>query len=253
MAPQQQQERGVIAILDALGAANYSEKEIARFLRSRELVLGLLNEKAETVLGEIDADLVTTFTFNDTVVVVYRINRRATLKDVQAFCTLLRKFIIDPLVHMILFRGSISIGPFYVNEHTNTVMGPAVTDAAAWYDRADWIGVNATPQATILIQSLIEQEQKSLEHLIVDYSVPLNDRSSVTLKAINWPKAFYVSNLTPCGEGEKPRAKCLALLAKHQVPKGTESKYINAIAFFDHVVRSQVQSRRATKPSAKAG
>jgi hypothetical protein len=110
MAPQQQQERGVIAILDALGAANYSEKEIARFLRSRELVLGLLNEKAETVLGEIDADLVTTFTFNDTVVVVYRINRRATLKDVQAFCTLLRKFIIDPLVHMILFRGSISFG-----------------------------------------------------------------------------------------------------------------------------------------------
>ena len=244
MASQQQQDRGLVAILDALGATDYSEQEIARFLKSREVVLQLLNEKAEAVLGQIKADRVTSFTFNDTVVLVYLTQKAATLNDVQAFCTLLRKFVIDSLVNRILFRGAIAIGSFYVNEKTNTVMGPAVTDAAAWYDRADWIGIHATPQATILIQSLLEREGKGLDHLIVDYPVPLKDEPAPRLKAVNWPKAFFVSNLTPCAAGEDPRAKCLSLLAKHQVPTGTESKYFNAIAFFDDVVRSQRQKGR---------
>ena len=39
--------QGLVAILDALGAATYSESEIERFLESRELVLDRLNERAE--------------------------------------------------------------------------------------------------------------------------------------------------------------------------------------------------------------
>jgi len=248
-----QPERGLVAILDALGAASYSEPEIERFLRSRQLVLGLLTEKAEAVLGDIKAERVTTFTFNDTVVIVYRTPLRPTLKDVEGFCNLLRKFAIDSLVHRILFRGSISTGSFYVNEETNTVMGAAVTDSAAWYDRADWIGINATPQATIFIQSLVERDRKDLDYVLVDYPVPLTDGSEVKLKVINWPKAFYVRGLTPCAEGEDPRAKCLSLLAKHQVPRGTEAKYFNAITFFDHVVRSQVRKPRSAKTGGVKG
>ena len=120
---------------------------------------------------------------------------------------------------------------------TNTVMGKAVTDAAAWYDKADWVGVTATPHATMLIRSLMEQGEDDLEHLMVDYPVPFSDRSSLILKAVNWPKAFYVNGLRPCAHGEKPRAKCLALLAKQGVPRGAESKLFNSLAFFDHCVK----------------
>ncbi len=239
-----EQQQGLVAILDALGAADYSDQEIARFLKSREVVLQLLDKKVEAVLGQIKADRMTTFTFNDTIVLVYQTEKAGTLDDVQAFCTLLRKFTIDSLVNRLLFRGAIAIGSFYVNDETNTVMGSAVTDAAAWYDRADWIGIHATPRGTILIQSLLEQKRAGIDHLMVDYAVPLKDKSGTLLKAVNWPKAFFVSNLTPCGLGEEPRARCLSLLAKHQVPAGTESKYFNTIAFFDHVVRSQVQKRQ---------
>jgi hypothetical protein len=139
----------------------------------------------------------------------------------------------------ILFRGAISIGSFTVNEATNTVMGAAVTDAAAWYDRADWIGIVATPQASLLIQSVVEHEHKSLNHLFVDYAVPIKEGPALVLKAVNWPKAFFVAGLTPCEAGERQRAKCLALLAKNQVPRGTESKYFSTLKFFDHVVQSQ--------------
>jgi hypothetical protein len=234
-----QQKQGLIAILDALGAANYSDREISHFLESREVVLRLLRRKADAkaVRGDIDASLVTTFTFNDTVLIVYRTPGPARLEEVHHFCLLLRKFAVDSLAQGILFRGSVSVGTFYVNDETNTVMGAAVTDAAAWYDSADWVGINATPHATLAIQALMEEGHRDLDNFLVDYAVPLKDRTCLLLKAVNWPKAFVVSGLTPCTQGEEPRAKCLSLLAEHRMPKGTESKHFNTISFFDHCMR----------------
>ena len=143
---------------------------------------------------------------------------------------------VDSLAQGILFRGSMSIGSFYVDDESNTVMGTAVTDAAAWYDSADWVGINVTPHATLVVQALL-RGRKDLDRVLVDFPVPLKDRPSLVLKALTWPKAFYVKGLRPIKEGEDPRAKCLALLAEHKVPKGTESKHFNTVAFFDHCIR----------------
>jgi len=100
-----QQAHGLIAILDALGAASYTDEEISRFLESRGRVLKLLKKKAnELAHWEIDIveDRVTTFTFNDTVLIVYRTENPTTSTDVKQFCSLLRKFVLDSLVHGIL-------------------------------------------------------------------------------------------------------------------------------------------------------
>jgi hypothetical protein len=243
-----QQQQGLIAILDALGAANYSGDEIAQFQKSQELVLDQLQDKAIRFLGPKDARRLTTFTFNDTVLIVYRTENPVTLRDVQGFGELLRRFDVKSLAQGILFRGAIAIGRFYVNARTNTVMGEAVTDAAAWYDRADWIGITATPQATLLIQSLTEQGHGNIERLMVDYPVPFKDRSVLSLKAVNWPKAFFVRGMTPCAAGEEPRAKCLSLLTRHGVPRGTESKYFNSVAFFDHCVKLwQIERKKKSR------
>jgi hypothetical protein len=245
-----EQKQGIIVVLDALGAATYNDKEISQFLNSRERVLELLKRKANAkqVRGDMNIEFVTTFTFNDTVLIVYCTPEPATLNDVEHFCLLLRKFMVDSLAQGILFRGSVSIGSFYVDDESNTVMGSAVTDAAAWYDSADWVGINATPHATLVVQALLHGS-KDLDHLLVDYHVPLKDRSFLILKAVNWPKAFYVKGLRPVKEGEDPRAKCFALLAEHKVPKGTESKHFNTMTFFDHCIRlykEQLKQKRKT-------
>jgi hypothetical protein len=196
--------QGLIAILDALGAAAYSAEKIAEFMKSRHRVLGALqsNAGAKAARGTIEARQVTTFTFNDTVLIVYTTLAAPTLEDVKQFCLLLRKFELDSLVEGILFRGSIALGDFYVNNSTNTVMGPAVTDAAAWYDKSEWIGINATPHATMVIQALAEQDGDLLPHLLLDYDIPMKDGTVVRLKAVNWPKTFLAPNLTPCQRGE---------------------------------------------------
>lgn len=233
-----EQEYGLIAILDALGAAGYTDEEISRFLESRGRVIALLKSNAHSkeIRGDILESGVTTFTFNDTVLIVYRTGAPPGLDDVKHFCLLLRKFAVDSLAKGILFRGTISLGTFYVDDDTNTVMGQAVTDAAAWYEAADWIGIHATPHATLAVQRLIEEGGDSLDHVLVDYPVPLKSRPAMTLKAINWPKLFLVPVLAPAGGPRQPRAKCLALLTRHRFPRGSESKHFNAVAFFDHCV-----------------
>lgn len=241
----QDREWGLVAILDALGAASYSDQEIARFLKSRENVLALLNAKAEAVLGEIKKERLSTFTFNDTILILYRTEREATTRDVQRFFTLLRKFIVDSLVNQVLFRGAIAVGSFYVNDDTNTVMGSAVTDAAAWYDRAEWIGVHATPHASITIDALPDSRSQNMNDVIVDYDIPIKDATALRLKAVNWPKAFFVPSLSPCGANDDPACTLRGLLVKHRVPKGTEHKYLNTIAFFDHVASAVAKGKSA--------
>lgn len=234
------QKQGLITVLDALGASSYTDPEISKFLGSRDRVLQLLQRKAnaQEVRGDIGEDVVSTFTFNDTVLIVYRTESPATIEDVKHFCRLMRKFEVDSLAQGILFRGALSLGTFYVDDDTNTVMGAAVTDAAAWYDSADWIGINATPHATLAIQALIEGGHSTIGHVLIDYPVPFKDRQPLELKAVNWPKAFVVPSLTPVDDGGDPRAKCLSLLTQHRFPKGTESKHFNTLKFFDHCIKS---------------
>ena len=205
-----EQKQGIIAVLDALGAATYNDNEISKFLSSRERVLELMARKAnaKNVRGDMNIEFVKTFTFNDTVLIVYCTPGQPTLNDILHFCLLLRKFMVDSLVQGILFRGSVSIGNFYVDDHSNTVMGTAVTDAASWYDSADWVGINATPHATMVVKALLHGG-KDLDHVLVDYPVPMKGCPSLELKAVNWPKTFYVKGLRPVKEGEDPKAKCL--------------------------------------------
>ncbi len=167
---------GIVAILDALGAASYTDTEIDRFIESRTVVLGQLNEKAEGVLGEIRAEMIKTFTFNDTVLVILNTGSEdPTLRRISQFFMIMRKFLVDSLAKRILFRGSIAIGTFYANDDTNTVMGQAVTDAAAWYDKADWIGVHTTPRTNLVINRCLEHEETSKESVMLDYNVPLKN------------------------------------------------------------------------------
>jgi hypothetical protein len=239
------QQHGIVAILDALGVASYSDDEVQLFMDSRELLISSLQEKAEVMCDKLDVEMISTFTFNDTILIILRsASHTVQPNELQAFFTMMRKFLADSLAHKILFRGSLSIGTFYVNDERNTVMGEAVTDAAAWYEKTEWIGLIATPRASMLIQNMLEREPTNWNHLMVDYDVPKKDFSTVRLKAVNWPKVFFHAPISPCRGTEKPREKLLQLLSQHQIPFGTESKFNNTVAFFDYVVETQKLNKK---------
>jgi len=239
-----ERQNGLVAVLDALGASNYTDQEIRRFIRSREIVLELLNEKVGDL--SLDSNAVSIFTFNDTILIVLKTGDDvASLDDIRSFFLLLRKFIADSLNHRIMFRGAIAEGTFYANDETNTVMGQAVTDAAAWYDKADWIGIHATPRTSLVISRSLDMAAVNKYNLIIDYDVPLRSGGTIHVKAVNWAKAFFLPDISPCEDGESPRCKLLELLTMHQIPNGTENKFINTLSFFDHV--ASMEENRAPK------
>ena len=240
---------GLVAILDALGAKNYSDDEIGRFLDSRDIVLEKLAERARA--GKIDKSRLQVFTFGDTIVVVYRAIQDVSYKDLGEFGLRMRAFMMHSLTNQILFRGAISLGRLYVDDDTNTVMGAAVSDAADWYDKADWIGLQATPHASLYIEAKLRRAGKRLENVFVDHNVPLKRGGHVRVKAVNWPKAFYVKGLRPTGN-HSSRAMLLSLLARHRSPAGTESKFFNSIAFFDSVVELQQLGKRREASSGSS-
>jgi hypothetical protein len=230
----QDHRTGLIAVLDAMGAASYGATEIARFMESRKIVLNMAREKAEAML---DVDRLTMFTFNDTIVfALVAKGSNLELREVSAFFQLLRKFMIDSLQNKILFRGAVAAGTFHAETQTNTIMGEAVTDAASWYSQADWIGIHATPRTTLVLNALLEKCGVKKDWIMIDYDVPMKNGPRLALKAVNWPKALYVKALVRDEVLRSPRAMAMIWLGSQPVPKGAEGKCLNAIAFFDFVV-----------------
>jgi hypothetical protein len=241
---------GVVAVLDALGARLFQGGETTRFLESRKVVLELLAEKADSEAVRLKEEQIATFTFNDTVLIVLKSAKGGPIDDppLRAFLRVLRKFLTDSMAHSILFRGAFSIGGFLMDEQSNSIMGEAVTDAAAWYDKSDWVGLHATPRTYLDITRRMEggDHLRDWNSCVVEYDVPMKGAVSVTSKAINWPKMFLMSKSPLCGENETPRQCVLRYLCRHRVPFGTEKKYFETLKFFDHVAvqRAVASSQR---------
>ena len=111
------------------------------------------------------------------------------------FGHVLRFFQCQSLRKEILLRGAFSHGEvFRIEEGTNTVMGPVVSDAAAWHQRAEWVGVHATPSTSIFVQEIEEVRRESMGYLFVDHRIPFKKgQEPLELKAVNWPKGMYLS------------------------------------------------------------
>lgn len=240
-------EWGAVAILDALGAKTYSEADIEKFLTSRGRVLQELNAWVEVPHGAVrlqDSDLVT-FTFNDTIIIVLRGGQTPLSFDAAtAFAAVIRKFIADSMATGLLFRGAAALGSFRVDEDTNTVMGDAVTDAAQWYEMTEWVGVHFTPRSCLELSRMYEETASNRRWAMFRYNVPLRDGRTLDTFAVNWPKILMVPRLSPWKGSLAPRAWLLQSLSQHRVPLGTEQKYFNTLAFFDHAFRLEKDTNR---------
>lgn len=47
----------------------------------------------------------------------------------------------------------------------------------------------------------MELEDESLDHILIDYLVPIKGQGTLKPKTVNWPKGFYVNSLRPALKG----------------------------------------------------
>ena len=234
---------GLVAILDALGAADYSMERVRDYLESRSQLLEQVRRFAEKkhkgLVQRFAKAQIDWFVFQDTIILVYVSQQPIALAHVAWFGLVLRAFLSRAIEKNLLFRGAFSMGQLYkVSTETNTVLGPAVRDAARWYEQAQWMGVHATPRTSLIIQSLASSSKESIGYALVPYAVPFKESASgLELHSVNWPKGMHLRR--PDDDATVIRGGLASCLAHDEIPRGVEPKQFNSLAFFDRVVQEQ--------------
>ena len=137
----------------------------------------------------------------------------------------------------IVFRGAMTIGDYIQNE--NVVIGPAIADAASWYELANMIGIIVTPYCGQFISSICEDipinptayppnYMAGISLSFRKYNVPLKGGIEESLWTINWPSL----------NGARMSSKSIALkwyydcIKRVPIPLGTEEKYRNTESYY---------------------
>jgi hypothetical protein len=233
---------GFVVLLDALGTKTDSIESSKRYLSViSEIESDIKDSHAVIVKGNekggpnIFDELSIRF-FGDTLLVTYEIkdkNREIDYFDGISF--ILNEFICTALKLGLLFRGSIALGDYL--EEGNVVLGPAVFDAAVWYEKLEMIGVIATPKTTLSLKSIFLNKYNALDVAWNDgvfVRPSLKNGADAELFVFNWPISLSY------GENgrENTEKYFYQLIRAFPVPLGSESKLQNTENFFQSMCKS---------------
>jgi hypothetical protein len=236
---------GFVVLIDALGTKTDSIESSERYLKAVGQIEKAIKishfiayRAAETTDLKLFKNLKIRF-FGDTLLLTFEIKSKLREHDYfKGLSYILSHFILEALELGILFRGSFSLGEYL--EDGNIVLGPAVFDAAAWYDKLEMIGIIATPRTTMSLKSIfLQRDTTAISSWIsgVFDEYPLKGGGQIELYAINWPAALEGDDRDPKRETEKSRF--YRLMRNFSVPLGAESKLQNTEQFFLKLYRSQ--------------
>jgi hypothetical protein len=240
-------KHGIVVVLDVLGARAFSSEEAEKFVDKRDELLQKTDQYRDdmkhiasgAVPNCIKPEITT---FGDTIVLSWEVPDTKSAMLLWAVSYWLRAMIFGGLglKNPIALRGAISIGD-YIKEKS-TLIGPAVADAASWYEQSQWLGVMTTPSCSLKWEAFVEattnQDPSSVAKIplsYVKYQIPLKDGKCLKSHAVSWPALFF--RAPDDRPGAQPRAFFLTLLSRFPIPFGTEIKYTNTIKFFDRFVK----------------
>jgi len=106
--------------------------------------------------------------FSDTIIITAKENSiEKVLTELGSSMSLI---LMTGLSYGLFLRGCISIGDFIESE--NMIIGPAVDEAAKYYELFNWIGVSATPSAYSVLHRLSEQGIQQIDQFFIKYDIP---------------------------------------------------------------------------------
>jgi hypothetical protein len=232
---------GFICMMDALGTKGSWRQEtpedfIAKLNKLQGYFKHALEADPTSGFGTLDVQI-----FSDTVFVTFQFPEDE--KDGDPVCLLpwFGSFLAGPftlaMFDGLFLRGAISQGFFYQSEAI--LVGPAVDDAASYYERADWLGIICTPSASYGIEYALAKGQAlkpDIPHHFLSYEVPLKDYGPEVLSVLDWPK-FMGDIQERAGEGGVGRAQLTGIFSKYPIPQFATSKYKNTLAFYDYSMK----------------
>jgi len=243
---------GLVVVLDAMGVRDLDIEQTKNFLAHFHAWLTIADVFMDASCRE-ENPLETTnqslyrpeiVVCQDTIFITWNVIDPA---DYTALAIKLGAMLLKSLVHALnwklLFRGAISAGSFIShgigipsrssNERKfKVVVGPAVRDAWNWHDRAEWMGVVATPSMGFKLSSEHERRVVKSEPLFeefVRYQVPLKGDKKSEMWCVAWPRELIGAHR------DEARLRLLRYMEGFEILPGTENKYSNTLQFFEKV------------------
>lgn len=227
---------GVVAILDALGTRGIWKRRSPSMTINKwdEFVTNYkktLSKKRKRKTHDISFHA-----FSDTVII--------TVSDSKPNDILLTagieisSFVLFALSRRIFFRGCLSFGRIFVGDQI--VIGPAIDEAAQFYELADWIGVSLTPSAIEIIkkpsfQKLIKVKEN--KDYFVKYDIPWKTKVQRNGYALNIKRDYELLHFVTMLRLRKILPKQPETLLKREIEKISNPrvlrKWKNTLKFFE--------------------
>ena len=237
---------GFVVLLDALGVSNFDIEESEEFLKNTKTFLKLLNNKLE-IFDKQGFKLESEpkfFIFGDTILLTINTGKKSNLHYLLlALAEWLRPAILSGLTNKILWRGAVSVGRYICTD--KIAIGPAIADAASWYEKPQMFGIVATPSCGIYLDHLKEQfeinhkngsveDEFKLNNFFYKYDVLLKNNQTHKLWTVAWPNQFkFIDKIDIASkENYSPLRMYYSLLQEFNIALGTENKYINTEEYF---------------------
>jgi len=236
---------GIVVLLDALGIRTTNALESKTYfnkinkLRREDIPILLLALFAADKSMDTKAlpDLTYRF-FGDSILITYQVADLTKLIQYFHKIAIFLNILIPTAIQSgMLFRGALSIGEFLEEEprdESSVTLGPAVSDAATWYDRLEIVGVITTPATANSLRTMLSKvkepfdEKLPLNKDIIWYDVPIKD-GFLSTYLFNWPAFIPVTDESA---ERQPLFWYYDRISSFRIPLGTEKKYQNTEIFF---------------------
>lgn len=259
---------GIIAFLDALGARTTDIKICGEYLdKVQKLETSIKNiKKALEELDQMEEHQNSKWNpqflklrfFGDSILLSYEFPSGSSYED-SILCVI---FTISALICFairlgVLFRGALSIGKYLETEAV--LLGPAITDAANWYELSDMIGMMVTPATYNFLNATYKLDSKRREKALDQpafglllHDIPISKSARIDTKQINsyvidWPRM-----IREIQREDEPNDELLWFynyVKSLTVPLGAESKYTNTEKF---IIKSmKISPREETEKTQK--
>jgi hypothetical protein len=241
---------GIIVFLDALGARTtdiaFSKDYLSKVTELKRNIIMIKGAIEEVDAGlEIqsivwNAEQLSFRFFGDSVLIAYEfLPKHSPRSCIDCVLFVVATLVCLALKQGILFRGAISIGKYLQNEEV--FLGPAVTDAANWYDQSDMVGALFTPATMNYLKALLGisseySEEKAFLPIprLMSYDVPLSRSAKSQPKSLKTYVVEWPSLLGTLQGAVGPKDGLLVYYESTKnlpVPIGAESKYENTEVF----------------------
>ena len=248
------EKEGFIILLDVLGTRGYwlrSDPKIAvnnftEIVDTMEIWKSKLGNLLQTKNIELN---LSTYCFSDTILMTLIPEKNVDKIDAIKKCSFLISSVIIKGIDLgILFRGTISFGKFYKSEeekHSFTI-GPAVDEAADWYDKISLIGAICSPSVGLSLDAYVEKNPNKLgSKYFIKHNVLLKNNSYNTW-ILSWPImiSYYLGHHTNSSDPpektiqylKENKSWLLEKFSKIGIGSYDFGKFENTMKFYDTLV-----------------